>query len=169
MPPPVIPDDELHVTYILASGPGGQNVNKVATAAQLRFDVRNSPSLPPRTKHRLTEVAGSRMTGDGVIVLTARRFRSQTRNREDAVARLHEMIGEASTVQAYRVPTAPHAASAASGWTTSSTAAASSRGAAAALRTEARMPEKNNRRFWVPPFFTKATFLEAFWIIPNRP
>lgn len=107
MSPPVIPDDELHVTYILASGPGGQNVNKVATAAQLRFDVRNSPSLPPRTKHRLAEVAGSRMTGDGVIVLTARRFRSQTRNREDAVARLHEMIGEASTVQAYRVPTRP--------------------------------------------------------------
>ena len=107
MPPPVIPDDELHVTYILASGPGGQNVNKVATAAQLRFDVRNSPSLPPRTKHRLIEVAGSRMTGDGVIVLTARRFRSQTRNREDAVARLHELIGEASTVQAYRVPTRP--------------------------------------------------------------
>ena len=107
MSPPVIPDDELHVTYILASGPGGQHVNKVATAAQLRFDARNSPSLPPRTKHRLAEVAGSRMTGDGVIVLTARRFRSQIRNREDAVARLHEMIGEASTVQAYRVPTRP--------------------------------------------------------------
>ncbi|GBQ53336.1 alternative ribosome rescue aminoacyl-tRNA hydrolase ArfB [Komagataeibacter sucrofermentans] len=107
MPPPTIPDDELHVTYILASGPGGQNVNKVATAAQLRFDARNSPSLSARIKSRLITVAGSRMTADGVIVLTARRFRSQIRNREDAVARLHEMIGEASHVQAYRVPTRP--------------------------------------------------------------
>ncbi|MGY6769349.1 alternative ribosome rescue aminoacyl-tRNA hydrolase ArfB [Komagataeibacter sp. NFXK3] len=107
MPPPTIPDDELHVTYILASGPGGQNVNKVATAAQLRFDARNSPSLSARIKSRLVAVAGSRMTADGVIVLTARRFRSQIRNREDAVARLHEMIAEASHVQAYRVPTRP--------------------------------------------------------------
>ncbi|CAM2930124.1 aminoacyl-tRNA hydrolase [Komagataeibacter xylinus] len=107
MPPPTIPDDELHVTYILASGPGGQNVNKVATAAQLRFDARNSPSLSARVKSRLVTVAGSRMTADGVIVLTARRFRSQIRNREDAVARLHEMIAEASHVQAYRVPTRP--------------------------------------------------------------
>lgn len=107
MPPPTIPDDELHVTYILASGPGGQNVNKVATAAQLRFDARNSPSLSARVKSRLVTVAGSRMTAEGVIVLTARRFRSQIRNREDAVARLHEMIAEASHVQAYRVPTRP--------------------------------------------------------------
>ncbi|AQU88045.1 aminoacyl-tRNA hydrolase [Komagataeibacter nataicola] len=107
MSPPTIPDDELHVTYILASGPGGQNVNKVATAAQLRFDARNSPSLSTRIKSRLITVAGSRMTADGVIVLTARRFRSQIRNREDAVARLHEMIAEASHVQAYRVPTRP--------------------------------------------------------------
>ncbi|GAB6967719.1 alternative ribosome rescue aminoacyl-tRNA hydrolase ArfB [Komagataeibacter kakiaceti JCM 25156] len=107
MSPPTIPDDELHVTYILASGPGGQNVNKVATAAQLRFDARNSPSLPHRIKQKLVEIAGSRMTGDGVIVLTARRFRSQIRNREDAVARLHDMIAQASTVQTYRVPTRP--------------------------------------------------------------
>mgnify|MGYP003363395754 FL=1 len=107
MPPPTIPDDELHVTYILASGPGGQNVNKVATAAQLRFDARNSPSLSARVKSRLVTVAGSRMTAEGVIVLTARRFRSQIRNREDAVARLHEMIAEASHVQAYRGPTRP--------------------------------------------------------------
>ncbi|WP_025812511.1 alternative ribosome rescue aminoacyl-tRNA hydrolase ArfB [Komagataeibacter kakiaceti] len=95
------------MTYILASGPGGQNVNKVATAAQLRFDARNSPSLPHRIKQKLVEIAGSRMTGDGVIVLTARRFRSQIRNREDAVARLHDMIAQASTVQTYRVPTRP--------------------------------------------------------------
>lgn len=107
MSTPTIPDDELHVTYILASGPGGQNVNKVATAAQLRFDARNSPTLSQRTKRRLVEIAGSRMTGDGVIVLTARRFRSQIRNREDAVARLHDMIAQACTVQAYRVPTRP--------------------------------------------------------------
>ncbi|GAN98038.1 peptidyl-tRNA hydrolase ArfB [Komagataeibacter europaeus] len=107
MSSPIIPDDELHVTYILASGPGGQNVNKVATAAQLRFDARNSPTLSGRVKHRLVEVAGSRMTADGVIVLTARRFRSQTRNREDAVARLQDMITQASAVQAYRVPTRP--------------------------------------------------------------
>ncbi|MBV1831004.1 aminoacyl-tRNA hydrolase [Komagataeibacter sp. AV436] len=107
MSPPTIPDDELHVTYILASGPGGQNVNKVATAAQLRFDARSSPSLSARVKSRLIAVAGSRMTADGVIVLTARRFRSQIRNREDAVARLHEMIAAASHVQAYRVPTRP--------------------------------------------------------------
>ncbi|RFD19660.1 aminoacyl-tRNA hydrolase, partial [Komagataeibacter melaceti] len=100
MSTPTIPDDELHVTYILASGPGGQNVNKVATAAQLRFDARNSPTLSQRMKRRLVEIAGSRMTGDGVIVLTARRFRSQIRNREDAVARLHDMIAQACTVQA---------------------------------------------------------------------
>lgn len=100
-------ESELEVTYILASGPGGQNVNKVATAAQLRFDVVRSPSLPERIRARLLQIAGSRLTRDGVIVITARRFRTQIRNREDAIERLAELIREAAHRPAFRVATRP--------------------------------------------------------------
>ncbi len=98
---------ELVFTYILASGPGGQNVNKVATAAQLRFDVVRSPSLCERTKARLLRLAGSRATRDGVIVITARNFRTQQKNREDATERLAALIREAAHRQAFRVATRP--------------------------------------------------------------
>lgn len=84
-------ETELEVSYILASGPGGQNVNKVATAAQLRFNAAASPALSERIKQRLLEIAGSRATRDGVIVITARRFRTQLRNREDAIERLADL------------------------------------------------------------------------------
>ena len=81
---------------IRASGPGGQNVNKVASAAQLRFDLRGSPSLPEAVKARLVRLAGNRLTQDGVIVITARRFRSQERNRADARERLVALIRRAA-------------------------------------------------------------------------
>ncbi|MCP9319067.1 aminoacyl-tRNA hydrolase [Acetobacter persici] len=100
-------DAELSFTYILASGPGGQNVNKVATAAQLRFDAANSPSLPERVRARLLTLAGSRATREGVIVITARNYRTQQQNREDATQRLAELIRQAAHKQAYRVPTRP--------------------------------------------------------------
>ncbi|MCH4094417.1 alternative ribosome rescue aminoacyl-tRNA hydrolase ArfB [Acetobacter peroxydans] len=100
-------ESELEFSYILASGPGGQNVNKVATAAQLRFDAARSPSLTDRVRTRLLELAGSRATRDGVIVITARRFRTQQRNREDAVERLAALLREATHRQAFRVATRP--------------------------------------------------------------
>ncbi len=98
---------ELEITFILGSGPGGQNVNKVATAAQLRFDTRLSPSLPGDVKHRLQALAGARLTRDGVVVITARRFRSQDRNRADAVERLVALIREAADRPVPRRPTRP--------------------------------------------------------------
>lgn len=100
-------ETELEVSYILASGPGGQNVNKVATAAQLRFNAAASPALSERIKQRLLEIADSRATRDGVIVITARRFRTQLRNREDAIERLADLIREAAHRPAYRVATRP--------------------------------------------------------------
>jgi len=98
---------EIEVSYILGSGPGGQNVNKVATAAQLRFDVRRSPSLPDDVKLRLEVIAGARLSNEGVIVLTARRYRSQERNRVDGLNRLTEMIREAAVRPTRRRPTKP--------------------------------------------------------------
>ncbi|WP_243368324.1 alternative ribosome rescue aminoacyl-tRNA hydrolase ArfB [Microvirga solisilvae] len=104
-------EDELQESFIRASGPGGQNVNKVESAVQLRFDVRNSPSLPEDVKERLERIAGKRLTNDGVLIITAQRFRMQERNREDAVARLVELIRQATERPKPRRPTRPTLAS----------------------------------------------------------
>jgi ribosome-associated protein len=101
---------EISQSFIRASGPGGQNVNKVASAVQLRFDAASSPSLPDAVKARLAQLAGNRLTQDGVIVITARRFRSQERNRDDAVDRLVALIRRAAEPPKPRRKTRPSAA-----------------------------------------------------------
>jgi len=90
-------ESELEITFVRSSGPGGQNVNKVATAAQLRFDAARSRSLPADVRARLVARAGSRVTREGVLIITARRFRTQERNRADAVDRLVALIRAAAT------------------------------------------------------------------------
>jgi ribosome-associated protein len=89
-------EHEITVDFVRASGPGGQNVNKVATAAQLRFDVRHSPSLPEPVRLRLERLAGRHLTGDGVLVIDARRYRTQARNRQDALDRLVTLVRQAA-------------------------------------------------------------------------
>ena len=91
-----IDERELEESFVRASGPGGQNVNKLATAVQLRFDVRNSPSLPEGVRGRLERLAGRRLTRDGVLVITAQRHRTQERNRVDALARLLDLVRQAA-------------------------------------------------------------------------
>ena len=110
---PAISLDEAEITerFIRSAGPGGQNVNKVATAVELRFDVANSPSLPEAVRARLLAKRDRRVTDDGVLVIQARRFRDQARNREDARERLAEIIRGALTVPKKRVATKPTRAS----------------------------------------------------------
>jgi len=105
-----IPENEIGIDFVRASGPGGQNVNKVSTAAQLRFDIRHSPSLSEETKVRLEKLAGSRVTGDGILVIEAKRYRTQEQNRLDAVNRLVIWVRKALERPGVRKATRPGAA-----------------------------------------------------------
>jgi len=98
-------ESELEEEFVRSPGPGGQNVNKVATAVQLRFDVQRSPSLPEEVRQRLVALAGRRITAEGVLLLTARRFRTQERNRQDARERLVALIRQAAEPPRVRRPT----------------------------------------------------------------
>jgi ribosome-associated protein len=105
-----IDEREIEEHFVRSSGPGGQNVNKLSTAVQLRFNVRLSPSLPPEVRTRLERLAGSKMTRDGVLVIIAQRHRTQLRNRQDALDRLVELVSRAAVAPRVRRPTRPTAA-----------------------------------------------------------
>jgi len=102
-----IREDEIKEEFILSSGPGGQNVNKVASAVRLRFDIKNSPSLPDEVGRRLKLTGGKRVSSDGVLIITARRFRDQNKNRKDALNRFVEMIRKAAEEEKPRIKTRP--------------------------------------------------------------
>jgi len=104
-------DDEIQLDFVQSPGPGGQNVNKVATAVQLRFDVLNSPSLPEDVRQRLVRLAGKRLTDQGVLMINAHRFRSRERNRLDALERLAALIRKAAEAPKVRRKTKPTLAS----------------------------------------------------------
>ena len=149
-----IPDGELEESFIRSSGPGGQNVNKVSSAVQLRFDVRSSPSLTDTAREAL--LRGGRLTRDGVLVITAQRFREQERNRADARARLVEILRRAATPKRCAArPKSPRPASA-SGWTARSIAPRSSAAAPG-------LHERAVSGLWVAlPNFTRKSRKDVF-------
>ena len=102
-----IGENEIKEEFIQASGPGGQNVNKVASAVQLRFDAKNSPSLPDDIRNRLIQISGKKISSEGILIINARRFRDQIKNRKDAADRLVELIQKAAEIKKKRVRTTP--------------------------------------------------------------